>query len=505
MDLAKLQAIVTRVKAFLGEKRHLNESDTKRTLIEPLLAVLGWNIFDPDEVQQEYRYRKQAEPADYGLFIGEERALLVEAKPLSDPLRTDKGWRQLSGNGLNAGFQWCARMNGRCVILVNLQARGELERKIFWQVDLADVAGDDPEALQAVADLLRLASRSSLADGTTDSAWQQHEQSNVATAAVHRVLCDPPPAVIAAVREAARTPALPEEVVRKVLARYVGTPTPGTVLPPAVTPAARQTAAPTDGDADWGVRSYKGPLLIRGSSVVLSKYRPLLQTTEEVQVSLGHVRHTAEALCALARAGRDITLPAIRSQPDGPKSGGPTQRALAAMLLAGAIALADVQHTERFEVRDALTAESIVERVLREAEGAPSTSRALTTSPAAAKQTYTPDDHLSGKPQSQAIFDALVQRTRNTVGDFTVHANAKHVVLGAKSAFVVVSVQKSGLRIGLRLDPGEINKHPRLKAQPKGVFEGWGAMHVSLPLGSVTDVDDEVVGLVKESYQAASR
>lgn len=38
------------------------EQNTKATLIEPVAAALGWNLFDPDEVNREHRLRSSDNP-----------------------------------------------------------------------------------------------------------------------------------------------------------------------------------------------------------------------------------------------------------------------------------------------------------------------------------------------------------------------------------------------------------------------------------------------------------
>jgi len=121
----------------------------------------------------------------------------------------------------------------------------------------------------------------------------------------------------------------------------------------------------------------------------------------------------------------------------------------------------------------------------------------------AAAMPPTVEQHLRGKPESRALVEALLQRAQKLVGNFRVHANSKHVVLTNRVAFAVISAGASSLRIGLRLDSAKVSEHPRLTVQPKGVFEGWSALHVSARVTRQDDIDDELLNLLRLAHQAA--
>ena len=65
--LASILATARKRIAQAG-KKGLNEQDTKATLIEPVLRALGWDTESVDEVQREYRVKRQHKPVDYGLL-----------------------------------------------------------------------------------------------------------------------------------------------------------------------------------------------------------------------------------------------------------------------------------------------------------------------------------------------------------------------------------------------------------------------------------------------------
>lgn len=194
--LQELRSLVARVKSCTESGGKLNEANTKASLITPLLGWLGWDTLSPDEVYLEWRRKPRDEPVDYALLDSGKVVLLIEAKPLHDSLKTDKGWRQLAANGLNAGIRWCARMNGRLVVFVNLLHEAPIEEKVFWVLDLAQVEEPDGIPLQEAADRLELLSKEALLRGKTDEAWDKWRGQVKIDAAIQAVLRRPPDSLI---------------------------------------------------------------------------------------------------------------------------------------------------------------------------------------------------------------------------------------------------------------------------------------------------------------------
>lgn len=362
-ELKRLQSLAEHVKGYVEQGTKLNEANTKAAFVAPLIQWIGWDIRNPEEVRHEWRKSSRDEPVDYALCADDHLLLLIEAKPLHDPLKADKGWKQLAANGLNAGFRWCARMSGRLVILVNLLHEGALEHKVFWQVDLARLDEPGGMSLEEAADLLKLLSKEALVSGQTNDAWDEHQAQMNARAAIEALLEAPPQSLINLIREYADDPELSSTVIASSLAALVG------------------------------------------------------------------------------------------KQPSKPPS-------------------------------------KAISREVPEAR--------------AAKDTTSVEQHLVGKPHCQALFEGLLRRIKDTVGDFSLHANSRHIVLSNKYAFVVVKVLKKGLRMGLRLEISEADDCPRLKAQPKGIFEGWSALHVSASVSDASEIDEELLELIERAYVAAT-
>jgi hypothetical protein len=52
--LGTLKQCVERVDRYRRLGQRVGESNTKAGLIEPIIAALGWDVLDPDEVHREY-------------------------------------------------------------------------------------------------------------------------------------------------------------------------------------------------------------------------------------------------------------------------------------------------------------------------------------------------------------------------------------------------------------------------------------------------------------------
>jgi predicted type IV restriction endonuclease len=65
--LRTLQQVKQRVDRY--STNGINEQDTKATLVQPVLRSLGWDVEDLEDVQREYKIRKQDKPVDFALFL----------------------------------------------------------------------------------------------------------------------------------------------------------------------------------------------------------------------------------------------------------------------------------------------------------------------------------------------------------------------------------------------------------------------------------------------------
>ena len=80
MDNVKLDQFVERIPQLLPKLA--NEEQTKASLISPFLQMLGYDVFDPHEVQREFTADagRGGEAVDYAVFRDDKPVMLIEAK-----------------------------------------------------------------------------------------------------------------------------------------------------------------------------------------------------------------------------------------------------------------------------------------------------------------------------------------------------------------------------------------------------------------------------------------
>ena len=91
MDISQILSMAERVKAAIPE--NLNEANTKTSLIFPFLQAMGYDVFDHNEVAQEYTAEwgtKKGEKVDIAILREGLPSILIECKPMGDPLDTGK-------------------------------------------------------------------------------------------------------------------------------------------------------------------------------------------------------------------------------------------------------------------------------------------------------------------------------------------------------------------------------------------------------------------------------
>ena len=164
-DISKvIEAVRSRIERQRGSPR-LNEQSTKATLIEPVLRALGWVVEDVEEVQHEYKHRRQDKPVDYALIIARTPRLFVEAKALGENL-DDRRWKnQIMGYATVAGVQWMVLTDGDEYRIYNTHAPVEVDSKLFRRVRLSEDA-------EVTAATLALLARDRLEENRIDVLWR---------------------------------------------------------------------------------------------------------------------------------------------------------------------------------------------------------------------------------------------------------------------------------------------------------------------------------------------
>lgn len=143
-----LRTMSERALAHRSSGKRLSEADTKAALIEPVLAALGWDVQDPDQVRREYRGPSgKQNPVDYALFSGSGVQLYVEAKALSESLTDVKVISQLISYCSGGGAAWGVLTNGHEWHIYTTQGPGAVEegKKVLAKFT---ASADDTTALR---------------------------------------------------------------------------------------------------------------------------------------------------------------------------------------------------------------------------------------------------------------------------------------------------------------------------------------------------------------------
>lgn len=206
-----LKQCVERVERYRQLRQRVGESNTKAGLIEPIIAALGWDVLDPDEVHREYRRRPIDNPVDYALLLLRTPRLFIEAKGLGENLDDPRWANQTISYAAVAGVEWVALTDGAEWRVFNAHAPVPVEQKLFRSVRVEDV--------DAALELLTLLSKDNMRENRIEELWRGFfvdRQVNAALAEMFSA-AEPPQDVINLV--AKRVPQLGRADVRSSLMR----------------------------------------------------------------------------------------------------------------------------------------------------------------------------------------------------------------------------------------------------------------------------------------------
>jgi hypothetical protein len=141
-----LAAEIGKIRRKLKKLRRqsLNEETTKAALISPLLASLGWDISNPEEVVYEYRSKSKHMPVDYALKAQRTPDIFIEAKSLGSNLADDKLITQIVNYSVQAGVPWVVLTDGVEYRIFNAGAgKLTIERKLFKILSIEDTPEEE--------------------------------------------------------------------------------------------------------------------------------------------------------------------------------------------------------------------------------------------------------------------------------------------------------------------------------------------------------------------------
>jgi hypothetical protein len=243
--LDTLKQCVERIDRYRRLGQRVGESNTKAGLIEPVIAALGWDVLDPDEVHREYRRRPPDNPVDYALLLSRTPRLFIEAKGLGENIDDPKWANQTISYAAVAGVEWVALTDGAEWRLYNAHAPVPVEQKLFRAVRLT---GDVDGAFE----LLTLLSKDNLRDNRIQELWRGFFVDRQVKAALAELFNAGEPARDLVALVAKRVPDLTKGDIRASLVRaraafdFPTSSLPTTPVPPATPAPPVSSASPSE-------------------------------------------------------------------------------------------------------------------------------------------------------------------------------------------------------------------------------------------------------------------
>jgi len=199
-------------------KEGLKEYPTRRIFVDPLLAALGWDVCDPDEVELE-RCTVDGKSVDYALKVNRKVVLHLEAKQLGDPLDDVKSITQVVGYAANDGIEWCVLTNGVTYKVYKASEKASAPDKLLFEVSIDPKAATGLTVEELARQFSRL-SRESLAKGLLDQLGTEVFTTGKVRKALDQIFTDGPPSLIRLVRntmvDASVKPAQIQEALRRI-------------------------------------------------------------------------------------------------------------------------------------------------------------------------------------------------------------------------------------------------------------------------------------------------
>jgi hypothetical protein len=197
--------------------RDLKETPTRSIVVDPILVSLGWDVRDPDEVEMEYP-TVDGKSVDYALKINGRAHLLVEAKPLDDPLTDVKSITQVLNYANNDGIGWGVLTNGITWKVYRSMEKCPAPEKLMFEVAL-DPKTSSALPVEELAKRLWRISRTEMAQGTLDALGEQVFTDGRVRKALDTVFADPPRTLVSLVRNELGDAALNRQRVRESITR----------------------------------------------------------------------------------------------------------------------------------------------------------------------------------------------------------------------------------------------------------------------------------------------
>lgn len=181
--------------------------------------ALGWDLADIDAVEREVKVY-DGTFLDYALRVDGVARVYVEAKSISGNLDDKKFVAQAINYANNDGVLWCVLTNGIRYRVFKTNEVAAMEGKLLFEVDLHQ---PDQSMAQKV-EQLGLIGRQSVASGDLDRYGERVFTDSRVRAALSMLAADPSASFLAGVASKLGNPAVPDDALRRSLARILDAP-----------------------------------------------------------------------------------------------------------------------------------------------------------------------------------------------------------------------------------------------------------------------------------------
>jgi len=168
MERAELEEFVELSQSLLESSPQMDEQNTRRKLVEPLIEILGWEILSPDvELEYSVQMGSGTKKVDYALLIEGNPVVFVETKG-SDNSITEANQRQLKSYMRQTGVDWGLLTNGTSFEILKRRTGGQ-------RPDEITLGSFQLEELVEYRNVLRAISRESIESGEAQNIAQHIE------------------------------------------------------------------------------------------------------------------------------------------------------------------------------------------------------------------------------------------------------------------------------------------------------------------------------------------
>jgi len=207
-----------RIQLARHRKDGLKEYPTRTIFIDPLLAALGWDVRDPDEVELEHP-TVDGKSVDYAMKVNRKVVLHWEAKQLGDPLNDVKSITQIVGYAANDGIEWCVLTNGVRYKVYKASEKASAPDKLLFEVSI-DPNDSNGLTVEELARQFHRLSRESMAKGLLDQLGTEIFTTSKVRKVLDRLFAETPASFIRLIRktmaDSSVTPSQIEQALRRI-------------------------------------------------------------------------------------------------------------------------------------------------------------------------------------------------------------------------------------------------------------------------------------------------